>query len=112
MVYANLCLIKGELNVDYDSEVWDDHDEDCHGMIDTVENRVEFPEGFIWDCCGKLGYRGGCKRGRHDALDGPRGKYGDKPGTYHHPVEISSGDEQGSQEGKSENGDDQNDDDE
>jgi hypothetical protein len=28
-----------------------------------------------------LGYRGGCQRGRHNALDGQRGRYGNKPGT-------------------------------
>ncbi len=29
--------------------------------------REEYPEGFQWDCCEKLGNEGGCKRGRHQA---------------------------------------------
>ncbi|KAH8159417.1 hypothetical protein CIB48_g8840 [Xylaria polymorpha] len=71
----------GELEVDYEADVWADHDEDCHGTIDTDENRIENPEGFRWSCCRKLGYHNGCTRGRHDARSGLRGKYGDTPGT-------------------------------
>lgn len=37
---------------------------------------MEFPEGFVWDCCGKLGYRLGCTRGKHDATSSHRGRYG------------------------------------
>jgi hypothetical protein len=45
----------GELEVDYDAGIWDDHDERCHGPIDTKTNRREFPEGFVWSCCGASG---------------------------------------------------------
>lgn len=34
-----------------DGDFWADHDERCHGPIDTPENVAAFPEGFIWDCC-------------------------------------------------------------
>ncbi|TRX88312.1 hypothetical protein FHL15_010816 [Xylaria flabelliformis] len=71
----------GLLNVDYESDIWADHDENCHGPIDTDENRFQHPEGFVWDCCDKLGHRSGCTRGRHNALSGSRGRYGDTPGT-------------------------------
>ncbi|KAI0550645.1 hypothetical protein F4679DRAFT_200268 [Xylaria curta] len=80
----------GYLEVDDTRDFWADHDEDCHGPIDTDENRVEFPEGFVWSCCDKLGYRSGCTRGRHDALGGSRGRYGDTPGTCRLEVEESS----------------------
>ena len=52
----------GELEVDYDE--WPDHDEDCHGPIDTKMNRRENPEGFRWSCCDALGtYAQGCEDG-------------------------------------------------
>ncbi|KAJ4397843.1 hypothetical protein N0V93_002080 [Gnomoniopsis smithogilvyi] len=66
----------GSLEVDDSDDGWADHDEDCHGTIDTDEMRMEFPEGFVWDCCGKPGYRLGCTRGYHDATSSHRGRYG------------------------------------
>jgi hypothetical protein len=66
--------------VDYESDFWADHDENCHGVIDTEEMREEFPDGFIWTCCNTHGgggvelesYKGqpeenleGCKKGPH-----------------------------------------------
>ncbi|KAI1146657.1 hypothetical protein F4825DRAFT_439947 [Nemania diffusa] len=87
----------GELEVDYESDVWADHDENCHGEINTDSNRIEFPEGFIWDCCDKLGYRSGCTRGRHDA-NGSRGIYGTEPGTVILERELSSESESDSSE--------------
>ena len=53
----------GDLEVDYDGDVWADHDEDCHGEIDTNTNRREIPEGFKWTCCSKIGtYAKGCEK--------------------------------------------------
>ncbi|CAL8583818.1 hypothetical protein XPA_009435 [Xanthoria parietina] len=40
-----------ETEVDYDAATWVDHDEDCHGTIDSEEMRREFPEAFIYPCC-------------------------------------------------------------
>ncbi|KAF4990068.1 hypothetical protein FGRMN_8687 [Fusarium graminum] len=65
----------GSLDVDDSEDFWADHDEDCHGEIDTVEMREEMPDGFAWSCCGKLGGRKGCTKGRHEA-DTMRSKRG------------------------------------
>jgi hypothetical protein len=40
---------------DYEGDFWTDHDENCHGVIDTDDMREEYPEGFIWTCCEKSG---------------------------------------------------------
>jgi hypothetical protein len=58
----------GESNVDWESDFWADHDEDCHGTIDTDEMREAFPGGFVWDCCQRTGEKTGCKRGPHRPL--------------------------------------------
>ena len=52
----------GDLEIDYDSGVWDDWDERCHGPIDSQSNRREYPDGFVWSCCDKQGDEGGCIR--------------------------------------------------
>ena len=53
----------GFLEVDWDGDFWADHDEDCHGPIDTKTNRKDYPEGFVWNCCGKIGtFAEGCVR--------------------------------------------------
>ncbi|GME31588.1 uncharacterized protein LTHEOB_11795 [Neofusicoccum parvum] len=44
---------------------WPDHDEDCHGPIDTQENIDEHPERFEWDCCERPADGEGCVGGRH-----------------------------------------------
>ncbi|GKT98447.1 hypothetical protein FLAG1_03944 [Fusarium langsethiae] len=61
------CYHWGELEVDYDAHVWADHDERCHGTIDSEEMRKENPEGFTWTCCDKPGDKTGCKLGKHEA---------------------------------------------
>ncbi|EPE09533.1 caib baif family enzyme [Ophiostoma piceae UAMH 11346] len=54
---------EGELTVDWDGDVWADHDENCHGPIDTEEHRIEYPEGFLWDCCEEVnGDTPGCSK--------------------------------------------------
>jgi hypothetical protein len=50
-------------NLDYsepDYEFFVDHDEDCHGVIDSSEMRKEFPEGFIYACCDRTGKEEPC----------------------------------------------------
>jgi hypothetical protein len=59
------CL--GELEVDYHADVWADHDERCHGTIDTDTMRKENPEGFTWSCCNEDGRADGCQTGPHVA---------------------------------------------
>ncbi|KAK7756636.1 hypothetical protein SLS62_001473 [Diatrype stigma] len=86
-----------ELEVDDDNDFWADHDEDCHGTIDTDEMREEFPEGFFWNCCDKPGTAEGCTRGRHRAADDWRARLkADSPG---------SGSGSGSEGGEDEDGD-------
>lgn len=58
-------------NEDY---FWADHDENHHGPIDTEEMREQFPEGFTWDCCNKVGTAPGCTKGHHYAVEGKRMK--------------------------------------
>ena len=50
---------------DYTGDFWADHDEACHGIIDTDEMQAEYPEGFTWMCCDKPGTAEGCNTGRH-----------------------------------------------
>ena len=48
-------------------EEWPDHDERCHGRIDTKTNRTEYPEGFGWSCCGQQGtFSEGCTKRNED----------------------------------------------
>ncbi|KAK3370838.1 hypothetical protein B0T24DRAFT_627174 [Lasiosphaeria ovina] len=57
----------GELEPDYDSDFWADHDENCHGIIDSDFCRKEYPEGFVWTCCDRVGTEDGCEFGRHES---------------------------------------------
>jgi hypothetical protein len=57
--------LPGNHEIDWDSDFWADHDEMCHGPIDTEENMKEFPEGFFWDCCEENLSDPGCQIGRH-----------------------------------------------
>jgi hypothetical protein len=59
--------VLGELEPDYDGDFWADHDERCHGTIDTDIMREDCPDGFIWDCCDKLGSEPGCRKGYHES---------------------------------------------
>lgn len=56
-----------------DDDFFADHDEQIHGETDCEETRQEYPEGFIWDCCGgklsSLSGRG-CQTGRHVVWSG------------------------------------------
>lgn len=65
----------GNLEVDDESDFWADHDEDCHGLIDTDEMRKDFPGGFRWDCCDAAGdAEEGCSYDRHEAFPAKRRK--------------------------------------
>lgn len=83
----------GDLEVDDENDFWADHDEDCHGEIDTKEMRVEFPDGFKWTCCQKLGYLKGCTKGPHNAVDGKRSKYHGPQTTIEHLRMVTRDDE-------------------
>jgi hypothetical protein len=53
--------------VDYESDFWADHDENCHGPYEAFEDDPDYAEGFIWDCCDKPGDNEGCKATKHKA---------------------------------------------
>ncbi|RBR23563.1 uncharacterized protein FIESC28_03745 [Fusarium coffeatum] len=69
----------GELEVDDEGDFWADHDENCHGEIDTDDMREECPDGFIWDCCNELGGSKGCTAGKHMADPGRSQRGGNVP---------------------------------
>ncbi|KAJ5618986.1 hypothetical protein N7510_002970, partial [Penicillium lagena] len=48
---------------DYDA--FADHDENCHGPIDTDENRNEYPQFFIYQCCDRDGTEQPCENDWH-----------------------------------------------
>ncbi|KAJ9205249.1 hypothetical protein C8Q69DRAFT_113590 [Paecilomyces variotii] len=52
---------------DYDLFV--DHDEDCHGTIDSSEMREQFPEKFIYPCCDRTGVEEPCTVDWHRESD-------------------------------------------
>lgn len=35
--------------------MWPDHDENCHGPIDSEDNRRDYPESFVYICCDRHG---------------------------------------------------------
>ncbi|KAI9924837.1 hypothetical protein ASPWEDRAFT_40585 [Aspergillus wentii DTO 134E9] len=41
-----------------DEDSFEDHDEDCHGPMEDFFD--DFPEKFIYECCGKRGDQAGC----------------------------------------------------
>lgn len=63
--------------MDYSSPEWADWDEDCHGPMDSEENKRLYPRGFKWTCCGTEGgdiyrdvngeNRDGCEQDAHIA---------------------------------------------
>jgi hypothetical protein len=67
IVRTELTAPVGELDVDYEGDYWADHDENCHGLIDTEEMREEYPQGFTWSCCDEAGDEPGCQRGHHQS---------------------------------------------
>lgn len=60
-----MCKPLGELEVNYEAFV--DHDEGCHGPMDSADNRRAYPENFDWSCCDATGDAIGCVRGMHEA---------------------------------------------
>ena len=57
-------------DVEVDITQFADHDESCHGPMDTEENRRSFPQGFFWNCCeGKGADHPGCEVGQHVAWE-------------------------------------------
>ncbi|KAH7014231.1 uncharacterized protein B0I36DRAFT_369210 [Microdochium trichocladiopsis] len=61
---------------DDEGDFWADHDEDCHGIIDSKELREEYPDGYLWTCCGETGSHPGCQIGPHKSRFDPVVKMG------------------------------------
>ncbi len=55
----------GILQPDFEGDFWADHDENCHGIIDSRELQEEYPEGYKYECCGQENKTPGCSTGRH-----------------------------------------------
>lgn len=55
--------IAGSLEVNDEEDFWADHDEDCHGIIDSTDSKISYPEGFKWDCCDQPGDAEVCRIG-------------------------------------------------
>ena len=53
--------------VDYDADFWADHDEDCHGPMDSFGDDPDFAEGYVWSCYENNGDDEGCKSTKHKA---------------------------------------------
>ena len=69
-----LMSLQGELEIYNDEDFWTDHDEDCHGEIDTEEMREEYPEGFVWSCCKGYGDAKGCRTDPHEPRSAKRSR--------------------------------------
>ncbi|KUJ12173.1 uncharacterized protein LY89DRAFT_722537 [Mollisia scopiformis] len=57
----------GSKEVDYEADIWADHDPRCHGNYSDFKDDAGMAEGFIWDCCDKDGDDEGCKSTKHKA---------------------------------------------
>ncbi|KAK4897531.1 hypothetical protein LTR27_004675 [Elasticomyces elasticus] len=53
----------GEKEVDYDSDVWADHNDRCHGYPEALVNDPDYAWGMKWSCCGRSGDEDGCSSG-------------------------------------------------
>ncbi|KUI62632.1 hypothetical protein VP1G_09752 [Cytospora mali] len=60
----------GALLINDSDEVWADWDENISGPHNTDANRDEYPQGFTWSCCKRVGTKPGCTRGFHVAVRG------------------------------------------
>jgi hypothetical protein len=61
----SFCLLIGRKEVDNASDFWDDHDEDCHGDMESFADDESYAEGFVWTCCGEYGEAEGCHSTAH-----------------------------------------------
>ena len=93
--------IAGELEPDFDGDFWADHDENCHGPIDTDEMREENPDGFVWSCCNEIGSAKGCMLGRHASDPHKAARYESNSGAG---SSAASGSDEGSEGSQTEDG--------
>lgn len=60
-------MLAGDKELDYESDIWADHDERCHGLMDSFEDDPHYADGFRWTCCDADAANEGCKYTKHKA---------------------------------------------
>ena len=65
--------------MEVEDDMWEDHDEDIHGIIDSEELRKEYPENYTWSCCEKDGTNPGCRSHPHKSRQQSRRKVETSP---------------------------------
>ncbi|CZT19199.1 uncharacterized protein RCC_05045 [Ramularia collo-cygni] len=55
----------GNKEVNYKSDMWIDHDDDCHGDPDSFADDPNYADGFRWGCCEQNSETEGCVVSRH-----------------------------------------------
>ncbi|KAJ9609962.1 hypothetical protein H2200_006292 [Cladophialophora chaetospira] len=73
--HGNCVYHPGEKIVDYESSMWDDHDDKTHGAPEMHEDDPDFQDGFNWSCCeGEIASKG-CETTKHEPkVSGSRSK--------------------------------------
>lgn len=56
----------GDKTVDYDAEIWAEHDEDCHGPMDMFIDDPLYKRGMMWECCELPLNSKGCEQRHHE----------------------------------------------
>ncbi|KAK4561086.1 hypothetical protein LTR86_005041 [Recurvomyces mirabilis] len=72
LVNSTECAYTGKKKVDYQSDFWADHDDDCHGDPETLHDEPDYADGFIWTCCDGVGDVPGCVVTVHNAVRTPK----------------------------------------
>lgn len=91
------------MEIDYDAGTWADWDENCHGEMDSDENRrnPDLLGGFVYPCCDKVADKAeGCKLGYHRPVDGKRGRF-----DFDDSADEDEGDEQDEEDKEDDEGD-------
>lgn len=60
--------LQGVKTLDYDSDLWADHDERCHDPMDMFIDDVNYDDGHMWDCCEKEMDHPGCVQPKAHSL--------------------------------------------
>ncbi|KAI0096348.1 hypothetical protein GGR51DRAFT_567296 [Nemania sp. FL0031] len=63
--FINSTLLSRDIRKNDESSVWDDWEDWRQGDPYSKENRKEYPEGYIWQCCKKDNTNAGCMTGPH-----------------------------------------------
>jgi hypothetical protein len=53
-----------------EASIWDEWEDWRDGDMDDPKNKEQYPEGFVYPCCGKDGNADGCMVGRHVSRTG------------------------------------------